>query len=104
MDAFDASREANRRLSEAHALPLRRGPMSNINGKVYAMNAITPMKPWKTWILRVFFFLLGHIKPLQKDLIDLSFIEYARWVVLPRRGFPFLGHGQLEEDLKYDYL
>ena len=22
--------------------------MSNIHGKVYAMNAITPMKPWKT--------------------------------------------------------
>ena len=39
--------------------------MSNINGKVYAMNAITPMKPWKTWILRGFFFLLGHIKSLR---------------------------------------
>ena len=24
--------------------------MSNINGKVYALNVITPMKPWKTWI------------------------------------------------------
>jgi len=78
--------------------------MSNINGKVYAMNAITPMKPWKTWILRGFFFLLGHIKPLQKDLIDLSFIEFARWVVLPRKGFPFLGNSQVKEDLKYDYL
>jgi hypothetical protein len=78
--------------------------MSNINGKVYAMNAITPMKPWKTWILRCFFFLLGHIKPLQKDLIDLSFIEFARWVVLPRSGFPFLGNSQVKEDLKYDYL
>jgi hypothetical protein len=81
-----------------------RGQMSNINGKVYAMNAITPMKPWKTWILRVFFFLLGHIKPMQKDLVDLSFIEFARWVVLPRNGFPFLGTGQSQEDLKYDYL
>ncbi len=78
--------------------------MSNINGKVYAMNAVTPMKPWKTWILRGFFFLLGHIKPLQKDLIDLSFIEFARWVILPRKGFPFLGSSQVKEDLKYDYL
>jgi hypothetical protein len=78
--------------------------MSNINGKVYAMNAITPMKPWKTWILRGFFFLLGHIKPLQQDLINLSFIEFARWVVLPRKRFPFLGNGQLKEDLQYDYL
>jgi hypothetical protein len=53
--------------------------MSNINGKVYAMNAITPMKPWKTWILRAVFFTLGHVKSLQSDLINLSFIQFARW-------------------------
>ena len=46
--------------------------MSNINGKVYALNVITPMKPWKTWILRTAFFVLGHLKPLQSDLINLS--------------------------------
>jgi len=78
--------------------------MSNINGKVYAMNAITPMKPWKTWILRVLFFLLGHIKAMRADLINLSFIEFARWVVIPRRRFPMLGGAQVAEDLKYDYL
>ena len=69
------------------------------------MNAITPMKPWKTWVLRCFFFLLGHIKPLaERPDRHNSFIEFARWVVLPRRGFPFLGKGQVQEDLKYDYL
>jgi hypothetical protein len=78
--------------------------MSNINGKVYALNAITPMKPWKTWVLRGFFFLLWHVKPLQQDLINLSFIEFARWVVLPRNRLPFLGNGQLKENLQYDYL
>jgi hypothetical protein len=78
--------------------------MSNINGKVYAMNIVTPMKPWKTWLLRVLFFALWHIKPLQKDLINLSFIEFARWVIVPRRRFPFLAHGQAQEDLQYDYL
>jgi hypothetical protein len=78
--------------------------MSNINGKVYAMNAITPMKPWKTWMLRTIFFVLGHVKPLQNDLINLSFIEFARWVVVPQRGFPALGGTQVKEDLKYDYL
>jgi hypothetical protein len=78
--------------------------MSNINGKVYALNVITPMKPWKTWILRVAFFVLGQVKPLQKDLIDLSFIEFARWVIVPRTDFPLLGNGQSKEDLKYDYL
>lgn len=78
--------------------------MSNINGKVYAMNAITPMKPWKTGILRTAFFVLWHVKPLQNDLIDLSFIEFARWVIVPRDRFPFVGKGQLKEKLQYDYL
>jgi hypothetical protein len=78
--------------------------MSNINGKVYAMNVITPMKSWKTWILRTLFFVLWHVKPLQQDLINLGFIEFARWVIVPRKGFPFLGNGQAQEDLKYDYL
>jgi hypothetical protein len=78
--------------------------MSNINGKVYAMNAITPMKPWKTWVLRAFFEVLGEVKPLQADLINLSFIEFARWVVLPREHFPYLGHPQKKEELQYDYL
>src|ERR1035437_8047050 len=78
--------------------------MSNINGKVYAMNAVTPMKTWKTWILRTIFFVLGHVKPLQKDLIDLSFIEFARWVIVPHNRFPFMRNGQMQEDLKYDYL
>ena len=78
--------------------------MSNINGKVYAMNAITPMKPWKTWILRAAFFVLWYVKPLQKDLIDLSFIEFARWVIIRRDCFPFVGKGQAKEGLQYDYL
>jgi hypothetical protein len=78
--------------------------MSNINGKVYAMNAITPMKPWKTWVLRTIFFVLGHVPSLQQDLINLSFIEFARWVAVPRRRFPFLANGQEKEELQYDYL
>jgi hypothetical protein len=78
--------------------------MSNINGKVYALNAITPMKTWKTWILRTAFFVLWHVKPLQSDLINLSFIEFARWVIVPRTAFLCPGQGQQPEKLKYDYL
>jgi len=68
------------------------------------MTAITPMKPWKTPILRLIFFILGHVKPLQKKLVDLSFIHFARWVVVPRRGFPRVNESQPEEHLTYDYL
>jgi hypothetical protein len=78
--------------------------MSNINGKVYAMNAITPMKPIKTLVLRLILWVLWHVKPLQNDLINLSFIEFARWVVVPRRGFPYLGGSQVKEEMQYDYL
>ena len=68
------------------------------------MNAITPMKAWKTPILRAFFFLLGHIKALRADLVNLSFIHFARWVVIKRSGFPRLSEQQPEEHLHYDYL
>ncbi len=78
--------------------------MTNINGKTYAMNAITPMQPWKTPILRLLFFALGILTFLQKGLIDLSFIHFARWVIVPRDKFPFLGSRQHPERLHYDYL
>jgi len=78
--------------------------MSNINGKVYAMNCVTPMKPWKTPFLRLIFFLLWNIKSKQQDLINLSFIEFARWVIIPKHSFPFLANGQQKEHLQYDYL
>src|SRR5271170_6980267 len=68
------------------------------------MNAITPMKPWKTPILKLLFFLLGEIKPLQKDLKNLSFIHFARWVVVGRNQFPRLSAKQPREELRYDYL
>jgi len=62
------------------------------------------MKPWKTPFLRLIFFLLGAIKPLQNDLKNLSFIHFARWVIIPRSSFPRLSEKQPEENLRYDYL
>jgi hypothetical protein len=62
------------------------------------------MKPWKTWVVKAILFALGHVNLLRQDVINLSFIEFARWVVVPRQRFPFLGVGQVKEDLKYDYL
>jgi hypothetical protein len=78
--------------------------VTNINGKTYAMNAITPMKAFYTPILQLIFFLLGHIKAGQADLIRLSFIHFARWVVIKRHKFPRLSAEQPEEQLHYDYL
>jgi len=78
--------------------------MSNINGKVYAINVITPMRPWKTYILRSLFFLLDHIKPLQSKLINLSFIQFARWAILRQHKFPNVGQAAGPESMTYDYL
>jgi hypothetical protein len=78
--------------------------VTNINGKAYAMNAITPMKPWKTPALRVFFFILGAIPPLQAALKNLSFIHFARWVIVGRNQFPRVGPRQPGENLHYDHL
>jgi hypothetical protein len=78
--------------------------VTNINGKAYAMNAVTPMQAWKTPILRILFFLLGAIKSKQQDLINLSFIHFARWVIVKHNQFPRLAPEQPEEQLHYDYL
>lgn len=80
--------------------------MSNINGKAYAMNAITPMKPWKTWILRLVFAGLGIAVRFVSTggLKELSFIHFARWVIVPHRGFPRVTNEQPKEKLHYDYL
>jgi hypothetical protein len=78
--------------------------MSNIHGKAYAMNEISPMKPWKTWLLRALFIILRIFPSLNHGLVDLSFIHFARWVIVPRRAFPRLSERQEKDDLRYDYL
>src|ERR1051326_1135726 len=54
--------------------------------------------------LKLFFWILGAVKPLQKDLKNLSFIHFARWVLVGRNSFPRLSEQQPKEDLRYDYL
>src|SRR5258708_26510844 len=78
--------------------------ITNINGKVYAMNAITPMKWWKSWLTRIVFFILGTFPSSAKSLVDLSFIHFARWVIVKRRKFPRASKDQPREELQYDYL
>jgi hypothetical protein len=77
---------------------------SNSNGVLYALNAIMPLKPWKTPLLRAVLFIMRTVPPLQQDLKNLSFIPYFRLVVIERRQFPYLGNGQVKVDLKNDYL
>jgi hypothetical protein len=48
--------------------------------------------------------ILGTFKSLQGSLVTLSFIHFARWVIIKRSQFPRLSGEQPQEDLHHDYL
>ena len=68
--------------------------MSNVAGKAYGMNVVTPMRPWKTWINRLIF-AVARTQPQQLGgLLGLSIIHFARWVLIKRKQWPDLGQGR----------
>ena len=79
--------------------------MSNIAGKAYAMNVITPISRWRVWINLLIFW--AAKTPLMSSRFDglrtLSLIHYARWVILCPNQFPRLSESQPREKLKYAY-
>lgn len=78
--------------------------MSNIAGKSYAMNVITPLKWYTRWLSKAVF-LIAWVRPnTTKGLVTLSLIHYAKWVVLKPSQFPRLSKDQPREDLKYNYM
>jgi hypothetical protein len=62
--------------------------MSNIAGKAYAMNVITPMHWYTAWMNRFFFWVSGRHRPFISGLLTLSLIHYARWVIVKASHFP----------------
>jgi hypothetical protein len=78
--------------------------MSNIAGKAYAMNVITPLQWYTAWLNRLFFWASVKFPKFIAGLLTLSIIHYARWVILKPSQFPRLSPNQPEEDLKYNYM
>ena len=80
--------------------------MANRLDKQEAITTISPMRPWNTFKLSVFFFFrrLGFATGESQKLKRLSFIHFARWAIVRRDAFPHLGPPQPVESLKYDYL
>lgn len=78
--------------------------MSNIAGKAYAMNVITPIRFYTAWLNKLIFWVALKIPSTLKGLITLSLIHYARWVIIGKKQFPHLDPSQPEEDLKYSYM
>ena len=64
--------------------------MSNISGKSYAMNVITPIRWWLVWVNKLIFWVGGlkYFSFLFQGLTTLSLIHYARWVILKANQFP----------------
>jgi hypothetical protein len=76
--------------------------MFNIAGKAYGMNAVTPMRPWRTLINRLIFTVSRAIPSRLKGLLGLSLIHFARWVIIKRDQWPDLGQGK--QKLQNDYM
>lgn len=76
--------------------------MSNIAGKAYAMNVVTPSNPKITWINRVLFMAARGLPSNLMGLLGLSLIHFARWVIIKPKDWPDLGQGK--QDLQNDYV
>ena len=76
--------------------------MSNVAGKAYGMNVLTPMRPRRTWINRLIFMASRAIPSTLGGLLGLSIIHFARWVLIKRDQWPNFGQG--EQTLQNDYM
>ena len=77
--------------------------MSNIAGKAYAMNVITPMPRWRTWIQTVLFMIARITPQTLSGLLGLKLIHFARWVIIRRNQWPDpAGNGA--QTLDKDYM
>ena len=76
--------------------------MSNIAGKAYGMNVVTPMKPRWTWLNRLLFMVARALPTTLTGLLGLSLIHFARWVIIKRDQWPPGDRGKPR--LQNDYM
>jgi hypothetical protein len=76
--------------------------MSNIAGKAYAMNVVTPVRPWLTWLQHLIFMYSRCMPATLGGLLGLKLIHFARWVMIRRDQWPDLGQGK--PDVRNDYM
>src|SRR5271155_2401499 len=76
--------------------------MSNIAGKAYAMNVITPMPTTLSWVQWLIFMAARALPSSLEGLLGLSLIHFARWVIIRRDQWPDMGQGK--QTLQHDYM
>jgi hypothetical protein len=74
--------------------------MSNVAGKAYGMNVVTPMRPYLTWINELIFMVARAIPGTLSGLLGLQIIHFARWVIIRRDQWP----GRDKQRLNNDYM
>lgn len=62
--------------------------MSNVAGKAYGMNVVTPMRPAWTFVNRLLFMIGRSFPKTLSGLRALSIIHFARWVIIKRAQWP----------------
>ncbi|XDB00022.1 hypothetical protein AB1M95_09000 [Sulfitobacter sp. LCG007] len=77
--------------------------MSNLAGKSYAMNVVTPMQPWRAAMKKGIFVILRAFPMLLSRVQGLNFIHFARWCVITKKDWPGLT-AQEREALSYNYM
>ncbi|MET3711673.1 hypothetical protein ABIC65_002382 [Sphingomonas trueperi] len=75
--------------------------MSNLAGKAYGMNVVTPMRPGVTWLNNFIFMLSRCLPSTLSGLLGLGFIHFARWVIIRRDQWPQLGQPAAKLDNDY---
>ncbi|BCL70388.1 hypothetical protein TUMSATVNIG1_23490 [Vibrio nigripulchritudo] len=83
--------------------------MSNIAGKAYAMNVVTPIKWYWRWLNKFIFWAVNSnamslVGASLNGLLTLSLIHYARWAIVKPSEFPRLSEDQPKETIKYSYM
>ncbi|HEY4122345.1 MAG TPA: hypothetical protein VGM56_30970, partial [Byssovorax sp.] len=76
-------------------------------GKAIAMNLLSPIGTWGDVIRKRILYFGLHLRgpnAYVAPLLELSFVQFARWVVIPKGGFPHLTAEQPKERLEHDYL
>jgi hypothetical protein len=60
--------------------------VANVEGRATAITVLTPVKPTGRFVLPIVFWIGRHVTATLKKLQMLSFIHFARWIVIP--AFP----------------
>lgn len=75
--------------------------MSNVAGKAYCINVITPTTRFHGWIKSLIFIAVRAFPFLMAGLRGLSIIHFARWAIIKPSQWP--RYGRKKPKLYYDY-